>query len=289
MKETIFRIPMQFFGLEEEDESFEELFSDVLEDFNEEPLGEEGETMPTQELLKEGQGTAELQGAGPMDIQGAGKIEPQGAGGEQPKGDDLVTVNLDGTPTTMGMEELVLLAQRGKSMEKGGAPQKTLPQMEEAQTQETQLLEELAKQNGMTKEDFMRAMLLSQEEGEILKMVEGGMPQDAAREMFALRKEKMQREKVDYENKSREEKNKLFVELLREYPDVTELPAPVIERMNGGETPLSAYRAYENQQLKEKLSAFEKNASNLKAPSSLKNEGAPTETDEFLSGLFGND
>lgn len=41
-----------------------------------------------------------------------------------------------------------------------------------------------------------------------------------------------------------------YLALAREYPGMECLPVEVIERIGRGEPPLSAYRAYENQQLK---------------------------------------
>ena len=53
-----------------------------------------------------------------------------------------------------------------------------------------------------------------------------------------------------------------MLEFVKRYPEVTDFPEKVAEMIKGGKSPLEAYREFENQLLKERLQAFEKNADN---------------------------
>lgn len=58
----------------------------------------------------------------------------------------------------------------------------------------------------------------------------------------------------EYEEK--EKNDVIFKEFVKEYPDVKELPQPVIDEINNGVNLLDAYARYENKTLKEQLAAL---------------------------------
>lgn len=80
-------------------------------------------------------------------------------------------------------------------------------------------------------------------------------------------------------------------DFLRAYPDIDTdtIPDEVFDACNDGETLLSAYRAYENKLLREKLEAERKNQTNKqKAVGKLnENSSTPNGKDPFLAGLLG--
>lgn len=55
-----------------------------------------------------------------------------------------------------------------------------------------------------------------------------------------------------------------LLEFVKQYPDVREFPEPVAELIRQGKSPVEAYRAYENEDLRNKLRAMEQNAANQK-------------------------
>ena len=76
-----------------------------------------------------------------------------------------------------------------------------------------------------------------------------------------------------------------FAALARAYPDLQKLPEAVAQALAGGEEPLAAYRAYENQMLREELARTrQENRNRALSLGSVSGEGAG-EADDFLSGF----
>lgn len=75
-----------------------------------------------------------------------------------------------------------------------------------------------------------------------------------------------------------------LAELIKEYPELTDIPKEVEQGIKAGKSPLNAYREYENQKLKEKLRAYEQNAKNGK--SSIGSLGGDSVSDEDIDGLL---
>ena len=74
--------------------------------------------------------------------------------------------------------------------------------------------------------------------------------------------------------------------LAAEYPELREIPPEVAQRIAQGETPLSAYRAYELQQLRQKLTVLEKTQENKeKSPGSVAGNTPTEEGDSFLNAF----
>lgn len=75
-----------------------------------------------------------------------------------------------------------------------------------------------------------------------------------------------------------------LLEFVKAYPDVFDIPKEVEEKVKGGAGLLSAYREYENAQLKEQLRALQQNEKNTKAtPGSV---GGDATGDEELDELL---
>ena len=77
-----------------------------------------------------------------------------------------------------------------------------------------------------------------------------------------------------------------YAALLREHPGLTELPTPVLARMQSGEGPLSAYRAFENEQLRARLAAGGAAAARQTAPASAAGQGPSAPAADFLERLL---
>ena len=75
------------------------------------------------------------------------------------------------------------------------------------------------------------------------------------------------------------------MELLREVPDLQKnptLPEEVMRRIAGGQSPLNAYRAYENGRLKAELEAMRYRSA---APGSVRSTAYAEKTDSFSAGF----
>lgn len=76
-----------------------------------------------------------------------------------------------------------------------------------------------------------------------------------------------------------------YLELLREVPDLQKnptLPEEVMRRIAGGQSPLNAYRAYENGRLKAELEAMRYRSA---APGSVRSTAYAEKTDSFSAGF----
>lgn len=78
-----------------------------------------------------------------------------------------------------------------------------------------------------------------------------------------------------------------LLEFVRRYPDVLEFPEAVAERIRQGDSPLEAYRDYENADLRSRLCALEQNAANEKtAMGSARGAAGGEEGPDDLMSLF---
>ena len=76
-----------------------------------------------------------------------------------------------------------------------------------------------------------------------------------------------------------------YLELLREVPDLQKsrvLPVEVMRRIAQGESPLNAYRAYENGRLKAELDLMRHRSA---APGSVRNTAYAAKRDSFSAGF----
>lgn len=76
-----------------------------------------------------------------------------------------------------------------------------------------------------------------------------------------------------------------YLELLREVPDLQKsrvLPAEVMRRIAQGESPLNAYRAYENGRLKAELDSMRYRSA---APGSVRSTAYAAKRDSFSAGF----
>ena len=90
--------------------------------------------------------------------------------------------------------------------------------------------------------------------------------------------------------KAREASAMRWGAFLQKHPDVSgfdALPDEVKARVSGGEDPETAYTAYENKMLKEKLQAMEQREKNAQAaPGSVSGDGQGEEMDSFQRAMM---
>ena len=174
---------------------------------------------------------------------------------------------------------------------------------------EFEVLDKMAKASGMTRAEYI-ARIREMERAEEQRGIENQIrdmhpdaPDDLISETARLRQQAAEAEKRSAEEQKaravreaaeqsrRERQQKEMREFIEAYPDMRdfkkEIPAEVWERVRGGESLLSAYRAHENAQLKAKIAAMEKSAENRgRAVGSVRGEGNG-ESDDFLAGFLG--
>lgn len=273
-EEKIYKISMQFFGGEQEEEEYvmpEELFDD-----GEEEMEGGGETA----LTGQGEMEGETQEQETGDVQTDGQqqeAQVEETGGEGLTPETTVTVELDGQPVTMTLAQLTQLAQKGKEYEG---------------SEELAILDDFARESGMDRKQYMEELRRQRqgagEEQAAAAMMAEGVPEQYARELAKRRGKEEEERKQRERDQARQKEQEPYRELLEAYPDMDKLPEPVLKEIAGGKRPLVAMQAYELAQLKAELEGLKQNDKNSKsAPGSLKNEGEQQQEDAFLAGLMG--
>ncbi len=126
---------------------------------------------------------------------------------------------------------------------------------------------------------------------QVKKYVDSGMSASAAQELASLKQRLDAAEERAAKAEGESNKAKLFNQLLEEFPELRgqgDLPQEVYDAIDAGETPVHAYRAWENKNLKDRLRVLETRRKNdKKAVGSAK--GAATgkgKRDDFTAALF---
>lgn len=222
------------------------------------------------------------------------------SGGDDPL-NDYLTIKYNGAEENLTYDEAVELAQKGKNYDK------IYNRLQELQNDPVrQVFEEQAKQAGMTLPEYADRLKQFQQESRVQSIandfkeknpdVTDEVAEQFARERYKneLTERQVQEEQARMERDAAIESQaqaqvKAFMEL---YPnvDIETLPEEVIQDIDQhGETLLSAYRAYQNRQLKAELEAARANNDNRsKSTGSLgTNAGNDNGGDDFLKGLLG--
>ena len=215
--------------------------------------------------------------------------------GEEPR----YKVQLYGREQEMTVPELAAAAQRGLEHEslraQLNAAQQALPAL--------RMVEQYAAANGMTAGQYLQLAEQNMHRQAVEQLTQKGVPEETARELVdeRIRLDAQRRaiaplvQRLNAEE-ARKKARDPWLEMVREYPDVTTVPESVLLSVQKGERPLSAMRAWELEQLRAKLSAQEMQLSAQAA--TLKNRqttpgsaagAADTKRDAFLDALFGAD
>ena len=153
---------------------------------------------------------------------------------------------------------------------------------------ESMLMERLAREAGMSRENYMQALLQELEKNKVNKLTQQGVPEEYARRMLDLERKERQREIREARFRQESERRRQFAELVQEYPNLKELPKEVVNMMNQGASPLNAMRAYELKQLKEENAKLKQKMKNkASSPGSMNDLGESPKMDDFLAGFSG--
>lgn len=186
-------------------------------------------------------------------------------------------------------EELIAMAQKGWDYDKVRQERDQLQQTHEQVAPFLSLLDEAAKKNGMTREEYLDA-LRSQE------LMREGMSEEEARRELGFRKreadlnarqtkldaEENRRNSEAQKEQERQARVSREVAAFREaYPDVKTVPQEVWDQVNKGVPLVTAYTTHENKRLLAELAAErQNNANKQRSPGSLGGNTAP-EMDEI--------
>ena len=222
----------------------------------------------------------------------------------QAEPESFMTIKYNGAEQKLTQEQAITLAQKGMNYDKMFGELQNMKN-----SQEIQILNELAKNSGVTATEYMQNLLSFQNKAMLEKYVDNlrgkypDAPEELINEMAKSQYEKANADKKYSEitTKQTEENQKLekltneVNALKTEYPDVNinDLPPEVIKMASEGDTLLGAYRAYELKSLREKVKNLEtekatilKNQDNKrKATGSLSNKAGGESVDIFLEGF----
>ena len=209
-------------------------------------------------------------------------------------------IKYNGEERDISMDEAVTLAQKGMNYDHA------LESLKKKNEKETEILEYFAKQNNMSKDEYLsfldkqRTSVLMQQQLEQLKREHPDASEALLKELAEVKAKDRQRE-IEAEEARRKEKEKAeelkpwqeFVEAYPEMKDINAIPKPVMESIQQGVRPVEAMLRHqlaeqqkETEELKKQLEIKEKNKKNKeKAIGSVESTGAET-VDPFLEGLL---
>lgn len=249
--------------------------------------------MEENEVMEDGQLFAEEVPDGPEEAEASAEEESGETAEPQPEAEnredlppkepepERFTFEAGGQTLSMTMAELQSAAARVRQ-----ADQIIREQNRMRASPEMQLVARLAAKSGMSTAQYVQAVEAQMQRQEVERMKEAGLPESYAKRLLELEQKERAREQAEERAAKKADTDRDFMEFVKAYPDVREFPAEVIEAIKGGEKPLSAYRAYENRQLKAQLAALRQNEENRKkTPGSLSGEGPAPDADAFLSGF----
>ena len=295
-----------------------ESYDDVFEGWDAQGLddtsGGAGEAQDTQEEVHsedvgagaESGGQSEAPGGtGQEDAaQGGGQTEPpSGAGqadaahGEEPGNaqamaggqaaasasgaEPTYTVKFYGQERELPVSELVRMAQKGMDYD-------NVRQRADAAAPVMALMQQYAAASGMSLEQYLHVAQQGIAKAQAKPMIDKGMPEAEAKELVALRADKARREAQERAAAQREAKIGPYMQLLQAYPEIMKtgtLPQAVRERIDAGEPPLAAYRAYKLDELTAQMAAQRQAQKNkAAAPGSAAGTGAG-KRDPFLAAF----
>lgn len=191
------------------------------------------------------------------------------------------------TAQALGMAEQDVIATIQKGMNYDHLQQKL------EKNPEREILDWYAKQNDMSREEYVKALLEQrenlalQQEQEKLATLHPQADSDLLLQLAQANLEKKQQA----QEKARQEKQKPWIDFFRAYPqmEVTKIPKEVYYAVNKGEHPVTAMLRYENYALQQQMAmAKQKGLARNKQIGSVKNEAAVLDGEEagFLAGFW---
>ena len=201
-----------------------------------------------------------------------------------PQSESFTLRHLDDPPVTVDRVGVVRLAQQGLDYERVRTERDQLRTYREQADPALNVLKAFAEKSGMSLEEYVDYC-------RIQTIMEGGVDEHTAKAQVEVEKQKVQmdaQQRAGQEARQRQEaqrrrqqeraqaQRKDMEAFLAAYPEVkaVDVPREVWEKVAAGESLVSAFSMYQNQQLKARIAAMEKNRENAgKAPGSMKSQG----------------
>lgn len=231
-------------------------------------------------------------------------VEDKGTVEEKPQ---MLKLKYNGEEKEVTLEEAIALAQKGMNYDK------KLQELDNLKnSRQIQLIDRLAKESGMSVEDYLNNVEQQFEQQTIAKIgndlrkkypnADKDTLDELAKSQYALMKQEKEKEKlIESQNKQMQQEDiekqndELLTQMINDfsakYPDVNLEEAlkdtELVEFIEKGESLVTAYTMLENKRLKAQLDAEKLNNKNkLKSTGSITGEAKATENDAFRSGFW---
>ena len=213
----------------------------------------------------------------------AAEQQPTEDATEEPAADEepRYTVKYNGQEMELPVSELIKNAQKGMNYDHVLEERDRL-----RNAREFQVIDRYAKMAGKTREEVLDQLEAAERQSQLTEIQQQGVPEELAQQFLTM-KTKLQTLEGQIQTEAQEKQQlQAYMELIQEYPDVEEIPQEVAERIAAGETPLNAYRSYENKRLKAELEAAKTTTANVQKAVGSVSDDAPQEIlDAFEAGF----
>lgn len=184
-------------------------------------------------------------------------------------------VKYNGKELELPVAELVTNAQKGMNYDH---VKSELDALRQQTARSHGLLEQMAKAGGMELDDYLALCAKKLSDHRVEQDIRNGVPEEAARRL-------QDAEQREAERRMEEADREGYRALARAYPDLKELPESVARAIAEGEHPLTAYRSYELETLKDELSSIKQEQMNRKKTTGSLASSAPMDIDSFMAGF----
>ena len=184
--------------------------------------------------------------------------ETEQGGEEQESTEELFTLKHLQTEHKVGKDEVITLAQKGMQYDHVYQEAQQLKDKYKGADPLLQMIDEIAKENNMSREQYIEFVKQERTNYEINHYMDRGMPEAEARQLVA--QNNTTREQARLLNELQAQKaqelqaqnytSAMVARFAHEYPGVTELPEEVIAQVRAGADMTLAYKNYEIAQLR---------------------------------------
>ncbi len=206
--------------------------------------------------------------------------------------EDTLQIKYNGELMDIPLSEARILAQKGMNYDHVAEELRML-----RESDELRLWDEIAAEQGVTRQEAIQQIRARRQEAEISRLVEDGTPEAVARELVELRNRSAKEHAEQAAAERKKAENAPWEALVRTYPETREpnfeMPREVMDAIHNGASPVEAYAAYDRQRLQAELDAARKEAEAAKknkknaekATGSLRAQSNAQQEDPFLAGF----
>ena len=188
-------------------------------------------------------------------------------------------------------KEIDPYSDEGKAYIQKGMDYQRVKDKYESSKSTSDFVENLARQQGMSVEDYIKAVNESQKQQEIENLANArGLDTEMAEELYLLRQERKERAAREQEFQAKERQNQEYMDFFKEFPDVSaeQIPAEVFElsAKNPNMSLTDAYIRHEYNQMKNKAKTEQVNAKNAEATTGSVTGNGESKTDYITAASF---